>query len=385
MKLPFKIAFRFLMSSRGQTILIALGIAVGVSVQIFIGSLISGLQLSLLDKTIGSSPHITITSEKKGEPIENYSKLLEDIQGEDERIINLNTTAEGAALLRQEEESYSVLVRGIDDVSSDNIYSFQEKLYEGTLPKEDGEIIIGKELQENLGAELGEEIELYTNSGETAKLKITGFYDLKVASLNESWLISNLPTSQSLFNYDQGITSIEMQLTEEFAADEIAKSLEASLPEGLAITNWKAENESLLSGLNGQNISSIMIQAFVLISVVLGIASVLAITVMQKSKQLGILKAMGIKDRSASLIFLMEGFLLGVMGTLLGIGLGLLLSFLFTKFALNPDGTPIIELYIDYGFIGISALIALASAVIASLIPARRSSKLNPIEVIQNG
>ena len=69
MKLPFKIAFRFLMSSRGQTILIALGIAVGVSVQIFIGSLISGLQLSLLDKTIGSSPHITITSEKKGEPI----------------------------------------------------------------------------------------------------------------------------------------------------------------------------------------------------------------------------------------------------------------------------------------------------------------------------
>ena len=385
MKLPFKIAFRFLISSRAQTILIALGIAVGVSVQIFIGSLISGLQLSLLDKTIGSSSHITITSEKKGEPIKNYQELLEKVKAEDERIININTTAEGAALLRQEEESYSVLVRGMDEISSDNIYNFSEKLYEGTLPEGDNEIIIGKELQENLGADLGEEIELYTNSGEVKNLKITGFYDLKVASLNESWLISTLSTSQSLFNYDEGVTSIEMQLTEEFASDEIAQNLEASLPQGLEITNWKAENESLLSGLNGQNISSIMIQAFVLISVVLGIASVLAITVMQKSKQLGILKAMGIKDKSASLIFLMEGFLLGVMGTILGIGLGLLLSFLFTKFALNPDGTPIIDLYIDYGFIGISALIALASAVIASLIPARRSSKLNPIEVIQNG
>ena len=128
-----------------------------------------------------------------------------------------------------------------------------------------------------------------------------------------------------------------------------------------------------------------MIQVFVLIAVVLGIASVLAITVLQKSKQIGILKAMGIKDSTSSLIFLFQGLLLGVLGGILGVLLGLGLSFSFTRFALNPDGTPVVPLYIDYGFIALSALIALASSTFAALIPARRSSKLNPIEVIRNG
>jgi len=128
-----------------------------------------------------------------------------------------------------------------------------------------------------------------------------------------------------------------------------------------------------------------MIQVFVLFSVVLAIASVLAISVLQKSKQLGILKAIGISNRNASLVFLTEGFLLGVAGAVLGVALGLGLAFAFTKFALNPDGTPVIALFIDQGFVVISAAIAVLSATLASLIPARRSARLDPMEVIRNG
>ncbi len=148
--------------------------------------------------------------------------------------------------------------------------------------------------------------------------------------------------------------------------------------------NWKDQNEELLGGLNGQSVSSIMIQVFVLISVTLGIASVLAITVVQKSKQIGILKAMGIKDRDASKIFLYEGLLLGIAGAIMGIIFGIALMLVFTKFALNPDGTPIIPLYLDYKFIALSGSIAVVSASLAALIPARSSSKLEPIEVIKN-
>ncbi len=128
-----------------------------------------------------------------------------------------------------------------------------------------------------------------------------------------------------------------------------------------------------------------MIQVFVLVSVILGIASVLAISVSQKSRQLGILKAMGIRDRVASLIFLLQGFILGIFGAIVGVGFGLGLAYAFTKFAVNPDGTPVIELFIDPQFIIISALIALLSATLAALIPARSSSRLSPIEVIRNG
>ena len=176
-----------------------------------------------------------------------------------------------------------------------------------------------------------------------------------------------------------------MQTNDLFNADVIANTLSANLDNSVKISNWKDDNAELLSGLNGQSVSSIMIQVFVLISVVLGIASVLAITVLQKSKQIAILKAMGIKDKDASLIFLFEGFLLGILGAIIGVLLGLSLSYLFSKFALNPDGTPIVQLYIDYKFIAFSALIAILSSTIAALIPAIRSSKLNLLEVIKNG
>ena len=128
-----------------------------------------------------------------------------------------------------------------------------------------------------------------------------------------------------------------------------------------------------------------MIQVFVLISVVLGIASVLAITVLQKSRQIGILKAMGIPDNTASLIFLFQGLILGVYGAIMGVLFGLALILSFTTFARNPDGTALIAIRYDIPFILFSASIAILSALIASFIPAARSKKLSPIEVIRNG
>lgn len=385
MTLPFKIAVRFLKSSKGQTTLIALGIAVGVSVQIFIGSLIQGLQKSLINKTIGNSSQVTISSNTEDKFIKDYSKIIDKIKTSDSRIINISVTSDVPALVNEDEKNYSVLVRGMNIEDSDKIYNIRKRIYEGREPKSELETIIGKELQQELGVKIGDKLHVITNSGEVNELTITGFYNLNVASINKSWMITTIETSQKIFSLDNRITGIEMQVNEVFKADEIASKLIPTLDNNFKVDNWKAQNAELLSGLNGQSISSIMIQVFVLISVSLAIASILAITVIQKSKQIGILKAMGIKDRSASLIFLFQGLLLGVMGAILGVLLGLLLGVVFTKFALNPDGTPVVDLYIDYGFIALSAIIALISATVASLIPAKRSSNLNPIEVIRNG
>ncbi|MGO1818872.1 MAG: ABC transporter permease [Senegalia sp. (in: firmicutes)] len=384
MKLAFKIAVRFLKSNKGQTVLIALGIAVGVSVQIFIGSLIQGLQRDLVDTTIGTSSQITIKSESNDTQITDYKEKLKTIKNTDDRINNISVSADGPALTTDDDENYSLLIRGLNIDNADNIYDIKDRIYEGKKPQSEGEALIGKSLKEDLNLSLGDNINIVTNSGKTKDMKISGFFDLGVASINDSWMITTVETSQNLFDYDNSVTSIEMQVDEVFEADVIASKIEDNL-KGVNITNWKAQNEQLLSGLNGQSVSSIMIQVFVMISVVLGIASVLAITVLQKSKQLGILKAMGIKDKTASLIFLFEGLILGVMGAILGVALGLLISFAFTKFALNPDGSPVIALYIAPVFITVSTFIAIAAALLASFIPARRSSKLSPIEVIRNG
>jgi len=388
MKLPFKIAVRFLKSSKGQTFLIVIGIAIGVSVQIFIGSLIQGLQKSLIDKTIGNSSQITIVSNKDDKTIENWEDKISKIGILDSRIEQISPAADSPAFIKYSDKTAPILIRGFNLERGKDLYDIKSKIYEGDVPKNLYEILIGKNLKEELKLNIGDEISLITPSGKTKDSIVTGFYDLKVANINKSWIITSLETSQDIFDFNNKVTSIEMQLNSKdvFKADEIAINIKESLADNnIKIENWKDQNEELLGGLNGQSVSSLMIQVFVLISVTLGIASVLAITVVQKSKQIGILKAMGIKDRDASKIFLYEGLLLGIAGAIMGIIFGITLMVVFTKFALNPDGTSIIPLYLDYKFIALSGSIAVVSASLAALIPARSSSKLEPIEVIKNG
>lgn len=386
MKLAVKIALRFLRSNPGQTVLIVLGIGIGVSVQIFIGSLIEGLQKSLIDKTIGNSPHIIVETIEEGEEIDHYQEVIDSIQAQNVDTKAIVPVSDHPAFIQYEDINKSLLIRGFDFNEKEEIYQFDEKLVEGSLPQK-GEILLGITYKDKYDLKLDDEITLLSSNQKMETYTVSGFFDFKVASVNESWGVMDLKSTWDLFDTKGEVTGIEIQLPEQdvfladVKADEFAKAIDQN---ELQLVNWKVQNEQLLSGLEGQSISSLMIQVFVLISVVLGIASVLAITVMQKSRQIGILKAMGLKNIQSSLVFLFEGLFLGVLGGIAGVLLGLGLAYSFTKFALNADGTPVIALYINPNFIFISALIAVFSCVIASLIPARKSSKLNPIDIIRN-
>lgn len=384
MGLSFNIAWRFLKSSKGQTFLIAMGIAIGVSVQIFIGSLIQGLQIDLVDTTIGSQPQITVSSKNDDRKIEDYESMLDDIEAVDPNIKYVSPVVDGQALVTIDDSNYNILLRGFDFEKAEGIYKVEENLLDGRMPLAINEVIVGRDFSEDSALTIGDRFEAFTGPGSIAELTITGIFDLKVASLNSSWVLTSIKTAQTVLDMDNAVTGIEMQVDDVFLADSIALAIRDTFNDNFNLDNWKEQNQALLSGLNGQSVSSYMIQIFVMVSVLLGIASVLAITVVQKSKQIGILKAMGIRDAAASRIFLIQGLLLGLAGAVLGILLGLGLAFMFTKFALNPDGTPVVPLFISPGFIGLSALFAVVVSTGASLIPARNSSKLNPIEVIRN-
>lgn len=385
MNFPFNIATRFLKSNKGQTILILTGIVIGVSVQIFIGSLIDGLQKTLIDKTIGSSSQITVVPNGKDKQFED-NDLIIDMLNKDNRFSAVSKSLDSSAFLFLEEEPYPVLLRGLEFDEANNIYKFNDKLIKGRLPIKNGEVIVGINLLEENDIDIGSKIQIITPDGKKKEIEVVGIYDLKVASLNMSWVITTLNSARDIFEKENKLSSIETQVKDVFTADIISKELDEILEnQDLKTLNWKAQNEELLSGLAGQSASSYMIQVFVLLAVLLGISSVLAISVVQKSKQIGILKAMGIKDKTASLIFLFQGLLLGIIGSILGTILGISLTYIFSKFVKNSDGSSLIPFYLDYVFITISVLVAIISATIAALIPARKSSKLNPIEVIKNG
>ena len=381
----FGIALRFLRSNKVQTILIVLGIAVGVSVQVFVGSLVTSLQGSLVEAAVGSSSQVTITPDENNTVIEDWEPMVTSLEGISQ-INAISVSADSPSFLRDNTRTLSVLVRGLQFENADDIYNLQDATYEGSWPTIPGEVLIGRQLSETLTVGVGESIQVTTPAGQNLTMMVSGLFDLNVRVINENWVLTTLPYAQDIFGFGDAITSIETQVDDVFQADAVAQEVREMFSDRpVEVTDWKAENAQLLSGLESQSFSSIIIQTFVLASVVIAIASILAIKVLQRSRQIGILKAMGITDRDASLIFIYEGTMLGALGATFGALLGLILIWAFTTFTTQPDGTSVLSITAEPTFVALSAGIAILAAAVASAIPARKSSKLSPIEVIRNG
>lgn len=383
--LSLKIATRFLKTGSTQNLLIVIGIAIAISIQIFVGLLIDSLQKTLVDRTIGNSPQITVTSSTDISTIRDWEVLIREM-GEIDQIKMAAVSATANAFIEDGNRNLPIIIRGFNFDNADSIYNISDSLYEGEPYQSAREALIGKNLREELEVDVGDELVIRTPDGKEAVFLISGFYDLGVASINESWILTNLETAQRVFNYGNRVTSIEVTVTDVFAADTTAREIEQILDnDDIKVNNWKEQNEELLSGLEGQRMSSIVIQVVIIASVVVAISSVLAITVLQKSKEIGILKAMGIKDLAASLIFIYEGFLVGLVGATLGVILGLGLLYGFNASTTSPDGVAIVDLYIEYDFILTSWFIGLAASTFAGILPARKSLKLSPVDVIREG
>jgi len=383
--ISFKIALRFLASNRLQTAFIIFGIAVAISVQIFVGLLIESLQISLVDSTMGNAPHITITSSRDEITIRRWEQLSAQLDRYNV-VEAISASANGNAYAKKGSTIKPVLIRGLDFDSADQIYHISEGLYSGRITNTRNEILMGKDLAQDLELKPGDSVTITAPDGSNTTLKVTGFFDLGISSINKTWVVTNRDVAQNMFGYGSRVTEIDITTSNLFYADLVANAFKIMLNDkDISIENWKQLNQSLLRGLEGQRISSAMIQIVIIVSVAIAIASILAITVLQKSRQIGILKAMGIKNRDVALIFLYQGFLLGIAGAVVGVGLalGLLQSFIY--FTTSDAGVPVVDVYIDYLLIIRSWIIAVLSATLAGLVPARNSLKLNPVDVIREG
>ncbi len=380
------IAKRFITHNKTQSFFIVLGIAVGVAVQIFVGILIDSLQANLIDKTVGSSPHLVISNNVDTANLNRFADLETQLKA-DTRVTKFTATATGNVFVLTPDKGYPALIQGVEFTSSQNdVFGFQKNLMSGTLPATASDALIGQDLLNSLKTHIGQLINVADAQGNKHTLKITGVVDTGVLSVNQTLLVTDLKTAQDFFGYGNDAASVVVQVKDVFNVEKVASSLPTSLAgQQLLVKTWKQTNAQLLSALGGQSSSSLMIQIFVLLSVVIAIASVLSITVMQKSRQIGILKAMGISDRDAIWVFLIQAFMLGILGASLGLAFGFGLFGSFITFAKTADGSPIVTPYIRTIFVSLTWLIAVVAATFAGVLPARKSSALNPIEIIRNG
>lgn len=396
MLFSLRVALRFLIQGKNQSLFIIIGIAVGVSVIIFIGAIITSLQSNLIEQTLGNSAHISITessdifrdikqSSRFGF-IENQLAEEADFQDwrpvmnyltEKEQFTAISPVLEGNGFFIKGGEDAAILLRGVELSRANQIYQISDRIISGNDALEGNQILIGRDLADDFKLNRGDIVIIALANNIREKFSIQGIFDFENESINSRWIFIDLKRAQKLLDKETYISRIELQIDNVFMADQMGRSLSNQLGR-LEVSNWKQQNAQLLNALNSQSVSNYIIQIFVLLAVTLGISSVLGISVVQRSRELGILKALGIRNNGARMIFIFQGGLLGFLGALLGGGFGYLLVESFTRFVavFSIQVRPIQMIMV--------MIITTLAATISAVIPANSSARLNPIEVIRN-
>lgn len=400
------VALRFLTEGRAQTLLILVGISVGIAVQIFLSALIGGLQKDLIEKTVGTAPHITATTadsepgslfpdtstvlvrnagrgNRARDPVRNWEPLVHQLRSSGNFTV-VTVVAEGSGFAYRGETTRPVLLRGLELKDADRLYRIGERLKSGRMVTGADRVLIGTGLAAELDLEAGGTIRVTTASGNSAVFTVEGIFDLESKQINDSWIVCGLRRAQALFELDGGVSAVEMQVPEVFAAEKTSGRYTRSFPE-LTWVSWQESNRSLLAALRSQSGSSNLIQVLVLLAVTLGISSVLAVSAIQKARQIGILKALGATRKTIGRIFLIMGALLGAAGAAAGCFVGYGLITVFLAGTADEAGRPLFSLSIEPSLYFISVCIATVAGTLAASVPAHRSARLDPVEVIRNG
>ncbi len=398
------VALRFLREGRAQTLLIFVGVGVGVGVMVFLSALITGLQESLIQQTLSIQAHVVVRPEERapkilpgprgaviGSKVERgaertaridaWSRVQRTIDGVAGVVASAPTVA-GSAFAHRGALSESVALRGIEPSGYSRIVGLNEKLVAGRVALVGNTALVGIELASDLGLSVGDRLLLDTTAGRKDVVRVGGIFDLGNKDVNQRWVFVSIREAQNLLDLSGSVSTFEIRVEDPFEA-EIAAAEIAKLT-GLVAEPWTELNRQLLIALQSQSSSSIMIQFFVILAVALGIASVLVVSVVQKSREIGILRATGTSVRSVTVVFLIQGFAVGLVGSVIGIGLGATLALLFAQMAVNPDGSPTFPVNLNALLFARAAVTAISVGFAAAAAPARHAAKLDPAQAIRH-
>jgi lipoprotein-releasing system permease protein len=392
------IAISFLREGRVQSLMITVGVAIGVAVIVFITALIQGLQTNLIDSTLGSQAHIRLISPDEVNrvvpPAAGTVQLVqEDKRPQRLRSINnwqqitatldqfplltaVSPVVSGPAFVRRGEALESVVLVGTELERYQKIIPLDEYLISGDLRVGADNVLIGTELANNLGVQVGSKLRLDTGQQDNTVVNIAGIFELGVRELDARYVYLDLKQAQSLLSLPGGVTVIDLTVADIFEAQNIAEQVGRLT--SLQAESWIETNAQLMSGLSAQSLSTNMIIIFVGISVAFGIASVLSVSVVQRTREIGILRATGATRQQILWIFLIQGAVFGLFGSVLGSAVSYVLVWVFNTF-----GPSLFYIPVSIELILLAMLLATLTGVLAAAIPARRAAALDPVVAIR--
>ena len=413
--LPFEwiVALRFLAEGRMQTAFIVGGVAIGVGVIVFMSALLSGLQANFVRRALTGQAHLQLLPPKevvrplRGAPerdgagvvagagnegaivqpplqrlksIDQWQSLAAQMRALPEVAV-VSAAATGSALVVRGDASRAISLIGMDPETYFRIVPMPEKIVRGSARVGSGDILVGTELASDLGVGVGDKLRITAARGAASTLTITGVFDLGSKPANARTTFVALRTAQSLLGLPGGVSVLDVTVHDIYGAERLAQRITRTT--GVQADSWIKTNEQFFAAVSAQTTANTAIRFFVALSVAFGIASVLVVSVVQKSREIGILRAMGISRGQVLRVFLLQGGLLGLGGALAGSLLGVSALVMWQRLQRNPDGTPLFPLTLEPALFIAAILVATVTGLVAAFAPALRAARLDPVVAIR--
>ena len=406
--LPLKwlLALRFLREGRVQSSLVLAGVTAGVAVTVFLTQLIAQLQNTIVERVMGSQAHVVMAplqeqllrlppdqADQANEAVAaqlqprlqrqravDQWERMADLAAATPGVLAVSPVASGPALATRGAAFQSVTLLGVRPQDYRRVVRMDAYMTAGRFEITGQQALIGRELADDLGLQVGDKLRVSTGV-RSEVLTVAGLFDTGSREINRRRVFITLRLAQTLLDLPGSVSVIDLSVADLFGADAVADRLRAQT--SLRVDSWMQTNAGLLNALSNQTISNNLIRGFVVAIVALGISSVLVVSVVQKQREIGILRAMGASRRDIMGVFLLQGALMGLLGSGLGAGLAYGLLVLFSHIFKSPDGSAMYIAELDLALVLSASALACVIGLLSAYMPARRAARMDPVQAIR--
>ena len=400
------LALRYLKAKRKQafisviTVISVIGVMMGVMALIVVLSVMNGFREDLMGKILGVNSHLVVLSYEGA--FLDYDRIARDTSAV-EGVVAATPFIYSQVMVNSQGSVSGSVLRGIDTSTAGKVIAIDRMIKRGSLQSLDSlhdglpGIIVGKELARMLAVQPGDPVTVVSPMGkltpvgrvpQNRKFKITAIFESGMYEYDATMVYMSLKEAQDFLGLDNRATGVEVRVADVYKADQVAGAVTKKLGYPYWAKDWKQMNRSLVSALKLEKIAMFVILIMIVLVGALNIISTLVMVVMEKNRDVAILRAMGATQKSIMAVFMVQGVLVGVVGTLVGLGAGLGLCHLLAKYKfieLPSDVYYISTLPVRVEMLDVVLVIAAALVIsfLATLYPSRHASRLNPVESLR--
>jgi lipoprotein-releasing system permease protein len=400
------LAIRYLKAKRKQafisviTVISVVGVMMGVMALIVVLSVMNGFREDLMGKILGVNSPLVILSYEGA--FSNYDKVAKEASTV-EGVVATTPFIYSQVMVNGQGSVSGAVLRGIDTSTAGKVIAIDRMIKRGSLQSldtlHDGlpGIIMGKELAKMLGVQPGDTVTLVSPMGkltpvgrvpESRKFQVTGIFDSGMYEYDATMVYISLKEAQDFIGFDDKATGVEAKVADIYKADQVSAAVTKKLGYPYWAKDWKQMNRSLVSALKLEKIAMFVILIMIVLVGALNIISTLVMVVMEKNRDVAILRAMGATQKSIMTVFMLQGLLVGVVGTLVGLASGLGLCELLAKYKFIELPSDVyyistLPVRVEMWDVVLVIVAAMVISFLATLYPSWHASRLNPVESLR--